>query len=114
MLGTATVRAGAAPRGVSDRPPGVVAGGTSGGRSVREDVHDAASTSLTEAHQAIGRGEEGVIATAGDVLTRMEAGAALAHEDRAGGDRLTVKSLHAESLGAGVPSVARRAATLGL
>ena len=48
------------------------------------------------------------------LLAGVEAGAALAHDDRAGGDGGAVEHLHAEALGVGVAAVAGGAAALGL
>src|SRR5687768_3560888 len=46
--------------------------------------------------------EQRVVAAAADAETRVEVGAALAHDDLAGLDNLTAETLHAEALGVGV------------
>lgn len=74
--------------------------------SVSEDVDDAAAATLAEAHEAIGSGKERVVSTAPDILTGVEAGPTLTHQDRPCGDCLAVEALDAEALGAGVPPVA--------
>jgi hypothetical protein len=42
-------------------------------------------------------GEQGVIATDADVVTRVHARAALTHDDAAGGDEFTAKSFNAQA-----------------
>src|SRR5205085_5717006 len=71
-----------------------------------DDVDEPAAAPLAELHDAVGRGEERVVATATDVLTGVELGAALAHDDRARGDLGTAVDLDAEPLGRGVATVA--------
>lgn len=61
---------------------------------------------------AVAEGEEGVVAAAADVETGGERRAALADEDRAGGDRLTVEAFDAEELGIAVATVACGALSL--
>src|SRR5574341_2379892 len=51
-------------------------------------------------------GEEGVVAAATHAGAGVDAGAALAHQDRAGGDDLSAEPLHAQALGRGVAAVA--------
>src|SRR5690606_19379957 len=80
----------------------------------RDDVDELAALALAELHAAGGEGEERVVATAAHVLTGVEAGAALAHQDRTGGHERAVEGLHAEALRAGVAAVAGGAAALGL
>jgi hypothetical protein len=50
-------------------------------------------------HLSVGRCVQGVILAATDVVSRMEAGAALPHDDAASLNQLTAEALHAESLG---------------
>src|SRR3954451_6271050 len=78
------------------------------------DVDELAALALAELHLAGGEGEEGVVAAASDVLTGVEAGAALAHDDRAGLDGGAVEHLHAEALRCGVTAVPGGPAALGL
>ena len=65
---------------------------------VVEDVDELAAAALAEPDHAVGGREEGVVATPADVLARVEAGAALAHDDGAGMDLRAVEHLHAEAL----------------
>jgi len=83
-------------------------------RLLRQHVDELAALALAELHHAVRGREQGVVAAAADVLARVEPGAALAHEDRAGGDDLAVEPLHAEALCCGVAAVAGGAAALGL
>ncbi len=57
-------------------------------------------------------GEERVVATTADVGAGVEVGAALADDDLAGVDDLAAETLHAESLGVGVTTVAGGACAL--
>src|SRR6476646_8679553 len=84
------------------------------GSGGRQNVHVFAALALGELHRAVGLGEERVVAAPPDVLAGMELGAALAHDDGAGGDDRAVVHLHPEALGLGVTAVAGGAATLGL
>src|SRR6266542_3697199 len=51
-------------------------------------------------------GEQGVVAATADAGAGVDARAALAHQDRAGGDDLAAEPLHAQALGRGVTAVA--------
>src|SRR4029078_10593631 len=51
--------------------------------------------------------ERGVVAAETGAVAGVEAGAALAHDDRAGGDGLAGEHLHAETLRVRVPPVPR-------
>ena len=55
----------------------------------RQDVDELAAAALAELHDAVGLGEQRVVAAAADVVARVELRAALAHDDRARGDHLT-------------------------
>ena len=79
-----------------------------------EDVDQLAPLAVAELHLAVREGEQGVVATAADVLAWMEVGAALAHDDGAGGDGRAVEDLDAEPLGVRITAVAGGAAALGL
>ncbi len=61
------------------------------------------------AHHAGGGGEEGVVAAPADVVTGVELGAALAEDDRPGGDGRAVVDLDAQALRVRVAAVAGRA-----
>src|SRR5690606_20013403 len=65
-----------------------------------------------ELHLAVHQGEQGVVTAEADAGTRMELGAALAHDDVAGADGLATENLHAEVLRVGVATVARGAYAL--
>src|SRR5690606_15449610 len=67
-----------------------------------------AATLGGEFDRAGGGGEQGVVAAEADVVTRVEGGAALTHEDVAGQNVLAAELLHAEALGMRVATVARR------
>jgi hypothetical protein len=60
---------------------------------------------------AVTKREKGVIAAEADVHTRVEFGAALAHEDIAAQHVLAAKPLHAETLTRAVATVARGTAS---
>lgn len=51
-----------------------------------------------ELHGTVSECEEGVVLTAADVLTRMDTGAALTHEDAARGHGLACETLDAQTL----------------
>src|SRR5690349_21199486 len=70
------------------------------------DVDELAATTAAELHDAVARGEQRVVAATTDVLTRVELGPTLAHDDRARGDLGAAVDLDAESLGRGVATVA--------
>src|SRR5262249_54547446 len=72
----------------------------------------AAALVALEANATLHEREEGVIPSHADVPVRMDARAALPHENRAGGDQLPVSYLHAQPLGLAVATVARAAARL--
>src|SRR5476649_796675 len=77
----------------------------------REHVHlDLAAAPGTERDEAVGGGEEGVVATDTDILARIHLGAALADQDVARHDLLAAEALHAEAASVGIAAVARRAA----
>jgi GTP-binding protein len=56
-------------------------------------------------HGAGGEGEQRVVATAADVVARVEVRAALADDDLTRVDDLAAEALHAETLGVGVAAV---------
>src|SRR3954469_12085703 len=79
-----------------------------GGRRLAvDDAHDTTATLVTELHCARDQREQRVVATAADVVARVEVGAALADEDLAGVDLLAAVTLDPEPLGVGVTPVAR-------
>src|SRR5471030_871755 len=77
----------------------------------REHVHlDLAAAPGTERDEAVGGGEEGVVATDTDILARVHLGTALADQDVARHDLLAAEALHAEAASVGIAAVTRRAA----
>src|SRR5690242_21366167 len=76
------------------------------------DVDDLAAATVAELHGTGSQREQGVVATATDAGTRVEVGAALADEDRAGRDDLAAEALDAEALGVRVTAVTGRACAL--
>src|SRR5688572_21489947 len=85
-----------------------LAGGGSGG----EHVHiGALPAPVLELHDAADLGEQGVVLAAPDVAAGEEAGAALAHDDRAALDGLAAERLDPEALRLGIAAVASRALT---
>src|SRR5438067_11588179 len=67
---------------------------------------------MAEAHHTVGRREQRVIAAAPHVVARVEPGASLAHDDRAGPDLGSAEHLDPKPLGSGVSTVARGAGAL--
>ena len=66
----------------------------SGARSVvRQDVDELSPVARPELDRAVGRGEQRVVAALAHVEAGVELGAALAHEDRAGGDGGAVEGI---------------------
>src|SRR5579885_1846532 len=61
---------------------------------------------------AVGGGEERKIAATTDIGARVDAGAALAHDDGAGAHELAVVAFHAEHLGLAVAAITRTANAL--
>ena len=92
IAGSGHRRAVGAPR------PGL---GRRGGRGV--DVDPAVAS--VEADLTVRKGEESVVTSHADVLTGVEFGAPLTHEDGTGGNDLAAKTLHAETLTAAVAPV---------
>src|SRR5579875_3789702 len=86
------------------RPGGPASGGVrpggpaSGGVGRLLDRDDAALAAAVELHDARRLGEDRVVLADADTVTRMEAGAALAHDDLAAGHGLTGEHLDAEPL----------------
>src|SRR4051812_9752039 len=80
-----------------------------GGPSVRSgfgnDVDDPATAPGAELDRTGCEREQRVVATAADVVARVEVRAALADDDLAGVDDLAAEALHAEALGVGVAPV---------
>jgi hypothetical protein len=62
-------------------------------------VDDAATTASTEFNRTGSKREEGVVLTAAHVLTWVEVGATLTHDDFTGVDELSAEALHAKTLG---------------
>src|SRR5688572_2035961 len=77
--------------------------------SVGGERLDRDAAARLEAHHAVGQREQREIAADADVSARVEARAALAHDDRPGADLLAAVGLHAAELGIGVATVAGRA-----
>ncbi len=78
------------------------------------DVDDLAVLALAELDRTVDQREQRVVATDADVAARVDPGAALADDDRAGGDLRAVEDLHAQALGVGVTTVAGGPATFRL
>jgi hypothetical protein len=55
-----------------------------------------------------GHGEERIVASLANIVTRMNPGSALANDNRSGVDDLAVENLRAESLGGGIAAVLGR------
>ena len=70
------------------------------------DVDDLAVLALAELDRTVDQREQRVVATDADVAAGVDLGAALADDDRAGGDLRAVEDLHAQALGVGVTTVA--------
>src|SRR5882724_10489345 len=84
--------------------------GRSGGRR-RQHVHlDLAARPLSERDDAVGGGEQRMVATDSNILASIHLGAALADQDVARQDLLAAVALHAQALAVGIAAVARRAA----
>src|SRR5690606_20019656 len=66
--------------------------------SVDENVDEAPLVALCVPDGSRGEGVQGVVATSTDVLSRMDAGSALAHDHGTGVDYLAVEHLRAQSL----------------
>src|SRR5690606_27073151 len=68
----------------------------------------------TERHVAVNQCKQGVILAHANVLTGVELGAALTHDDGTSCHQLATKGLHAQHFWLGITSVARRAAAFFL
>ena len=64
----------------------------------RNNVDQTTSTLDAELNRACRESEQGIVAAATNVLTRVELGAALTHDDLAGLNLLTTEALNALSL----------------
>ena len=73
----------------------------------RDDVDRLAATLGAELDSTGLECEQGVVATASDVHTGVELGAALADQDLTGAHPLPAETLHTETLGVGITTVAR-------
>src|SRR5690606_34123586 len=71
-----------------------------------KDADRLAAPHLPELDLAVDKAEQGVVLALADVLARVELRAALAHEDRSGGDLAASEGLHAEALSVGIATVA--------
>ena len=69
----------------------------------------AATASVLEGDNPVGCREEGIVATAADVLTGLERRASLAHQDRPALYELAAEALDAEALGFAVTAIAAAA-----
>src|SRR5215208_6382841 len=72
----------------------------------------AAELAISERDLAVGQRKQSVILAQADVVARVPLGAALAHDDVSGANRLAAELLHAEALALTVAAVAGRAACL--
>ena len=77
-----------------------------------DDVDRLAAPLAAEFHRTGDQREQGVGLAAADPLARVELGATLTHEDRAGRDGAATEGLHAEALGVRVATVAGAGRTL--
>src|SRR6266511_3067789 len=75
-------------------------------RSTRVDAGELAAADLVVDDAAGGLGEQRVVTATADVEAGVDAGAALADQDRPRGDELAAEPLHTEPLGLGVAAVA--------
>src|SRR5690606_38187416 len=84
------------------------------GLRLRHHAHGATLLRALDAELdlAVDQREQGVVAAEADARTRVELGAALAHDDVAGSDRLAAVDLDAEVLRVGVAAVAGRTTSL--
>jgi hypothetical protein len=78
-------------------------------RQSRFDIH--ATTVLIEAYNTVYEGEDGVIPTKPNILSRQKLGTALANNNISGNDLLTAELLHAEAFANAVASVLDAALT---
>src|SRR5262249_57801882 len=78
----------------------------------RNDGDPRAAAAFLKLHDPRGGGVDRVAPADPDAVAGLEAGAALAHDDLAAGDRLAGEHLHAEALGVRVAAVARGAEAL--
>src|SRR5207237_2096189 len=76
------------------------------------DGDDAATAAGLELHPAGSRGKDRVVLADAHAVARLEAGAALTHDDLAARHDLAGEHLHAEPLALGVAAVAARAEPL--
>src|SRR5205823_12994035 len=83
-----------------------------GVRLRRHDRDHPAGAAALELDRARGAGVDRVVLADADPVARLEAGAALAHDDLAAGHGLTGEHLHAKALGVRVAAVARGAEAL--
>src|SRR4029078_6059857 len=70
-----------------------------------DDVDELAAAARAELHHTARSREQRAVLAEPDVVAGVELGAALTHDDRAGGDRLTAEALHAEALRVGIAAV---------
>src|SRR5205085_2687853 len=91
--------------GALERAPGLV--GEARRALQRLDVHrlTVLRTLGPEAHLTVDQREQRVVLAGADIGARMELGAALAHDDRAGRNGLAAEHLHAEHLRLGITAV---------
>src|SRR5258706_7350066 len=74
------------------------------------DVTPEAAT-ITELDNTGDLGKKGVVLATTDVVARLQASAALAHNDAAAGNQLSAEGLYAEALRVGIAPVSRTAYT---
>jgi len=73
---------------------------------LRQDVHQTTPATVAELHLALREGEQGVVLADSHVVTRVELGAALTNDDGTRLHECPVESLHAQSLGVRVATIA--------
>src|SRR5262245_38872340 len=71
---------------------------------------DLAAAALAERHDAVGGGEQRVVAADADIVTGVHLGAALTDQDVAREDLLAAEALHTQPLALRIAAVTRRAA----
>ena len=84
------------------------------GRDERVDVHKAPPLPPGEVDAPVDQGKQSVVAPPPHSRARVETGASLAHDDRAGTDRAAIEYLYPEALPGAVTPVTSTTAAFGL
>ncbi len=69
------------------------------------DRNDVSRAAALELHYTIDEGKQRIVIASADVPARVETGAALAHHDAAGSNRLTTEALDAQAVRVAIPAV---------